>query len=89
MSGFWTQLGQKIGSFLNWALNEHPGKLIGSLLGLIAGVLVIGLGFWRTLVIALFVGIGFYLGKRKDNNQGLLLWIDELVNKDNYLGRRK
>ncbi len=89
MSGFWAQLGQKIGGFFNWALTEHPGKLIGTSLGLGIGLLVVILGFWRTLVIALFVSVGFYLGKRKDENLGLLSWIDNFINKDSKIWRKR
>lgn len=89
MSGFWTQLGQKIGHFFSWALAEHPGKLIGTALGFLLGLFVVLLGFWRALVIAIFVGAGFFLGKRKDENLGLLSWVDNFFNKDGYFGRKK
>lgn len=89
MSGFWAQLGQKIEQFLIWALTEHPGKLIGSVLGFLVGIFVVIIGFWKTLVIVLFVIIGFLLGKRKDDNLGLLTWLNHFLEKDYYLGRRK
>jgi len=50
-------------------LNEHPGKIIGIILGFLIGLVVVLLGFWRTLIISLFVLAGFYLGKRRDEHK--------------------
>ena len=89
MSGFWAQLGQKIEQSLIWALSEHPGKLIGSLLGFLTGIFVVIIGFWKTVIILLFVAVGFFLGKRKDDNLGLLTWLNHFLEKDSFLGRKR
>ncbi len=67
MNEFWARAGQAIMSFLLGALNNHPGKLLGISLGFILGLFVVTLGFWKTLVLALFVAVGFIIGKRQDD----------------------
>lgn len=76
MSGFWAQAGQRLSRFLLWALEEHPGKLIGTSLGFVLGLFTITLGFWKTLALSLFVVVGFIIGKRQDDHQGVLSWLD-------------
>ena len=43
---------------------EHRGSIIGALTGLLTAVLILLVGFWRVIFIALFAGIGYYIGKR-------------------------
>ena len=67
MNEFWARAGQAIIRFLLGALNNHPGKFLGISLGFVLGLFVVTLGFWRTLVLALFVAVGFIIGKRQDD----------------------
>ncbi|WP_242825394.1 DUF2273 domain-containing protein [Desulfitobacterium dichloroeliminans] len=66
----------KISRFFLWALEEHPGKLSGILAGFGIGLLVVVLGFWKALVLALFVLVGLILGKRHDDHKDLFGWLD-------------
>jgi len=76
MSEFWSKLGDKITKFLVWALDNHPGKLLGTSIGLCLGLLMVTLGFWRTLILALFAIVGFVLGKRQDDYQSITTWLE-------------
>ncbi|MHB8124072.1 MAG: DUF2273 domain-containing protein [Desulfitobacteriaceae bacterium] len=76
MNRFWARTGQGITRFFLWAYNNYPGKFIGIILGFISGLFVVTLGFWRTLVLALFVAIGFMIGKRLDDHQSLPKWLE-------------
>lgn len=80
MNGFWAELGAKISTFFLWALEEHPGKLIGTASGLIIGLLVVVLGFWKALTLLIFVLLGMLLGKRHDDKKKLFDWIDRFFN---------
>lgn len=80
MSSVWSALTHKLTSFLLKLLDEHPGKLIGSILGFLLGLFVVLLGFWKTLVLFLFVMIGFLLGKRQDDHKQLFDWLDRFFN---------
>lgn len=81
MKNFWTELGNKISHVFLWALEEHPGKLIGTLLGFFIGLLVVVLGFLKALVLMLFVLLGLLLGKRHDDNKDILDWLDRFLHK--------
>ncbi len=48
-------------------VNENPGKSVGAVSGLILGVLILAFGFWRTVVILLFIILGFIIGKMIDD----------------------
>ncbi|HPS58100.1 MAG TPA: DUF2273 domain-containing protein [Spirochaetota bacterium] len=48
-------------------VNENPGKSVGAFSGLILGVLILTFGFWRTVVIILFIILGFIIGKMIDD----------------------
>ncbi|MDQ7095791.1 DUF2273 domain-containing protein [Desulfosporosinus sp. PR] len=81
MSSFWQGIGEKLSRFVTWALEYHPGKFIGTLIGLIVGLLMVTLGFWRTMVLAIFVLLGFVLGKRQDDHQDIIAWLEKNINK--------
>jgi len=76
MSEFWSKIGEKISRFLVWAIDNHPGKLIGTSIGLVLGLLMVTLGFWRTLVLALFAILGFMLGNRQDDYKSITTWLE-------------
>ena len=76
MSEFWSKIGEKISRFLVWAIDNHPGKLIGTSIGLVLGLLMVTLGFWRTLVLALFAILGFVLGNRQDDYKSITTWLE-------------
>lgn len=48
---------------------NHKGKLTGALIGLIFGVSVMMIGFFWTLFISGCVLIGFFIGKRIDEEK--------------------
>ncbi len=43
-------------------LITYKGRIIGSLVGLIAGLLWAFLGFWRAVAFVLLIFLGFFLG---------------------------
>ncbi len=59
---------------LTYILENHCGKVIGLVLGLIAGILVINYGFWKALFIALCIIGGFFIGKAIDENIDVDNW---------------
>ena len=81
MSGFWSKIMEKISRFLVWAIGNHPGKLIGTSVGFFLGLLVVTLGFWRTLVLFLFAVVGFVLGKSQDDHENITAWIERILSK--------
>ncbi|MDI6879607.1 MAG: DUF2273 domain-containing protein [Desulfitobacteriaceae bacterium] len=61
-----------------WALAEHPGKLLGTSLGLLFGLLFVLIGFWRALILMAFVVVGFLAGKRYDEHKDLGKWLERI-----------
>lgn len=56
-------------------LNGHRGKVIGIILGLLAGLLIIFLGLWKAVFIVICVLIGYFAGKGFDDGSSLnALW---------------
>ncbi len=47
-------------------LLEYRGRIFGSLIGLIAGLLWAFLGFWKAVAFLICIFAGFYLGKKID-----------------------
>jgi len=52
-------------------ISRHKGKIGGLILGLVSGWLIIRYGFWKALFVALCMGIGYYIGKRLDEQVDL------------------
>ncbi|MDO9536276.1 MAG: DUF2273 domain-containing protein [Bacillota bacterium] len=57
-------------------VQEHPGKIIGGLVGLILAVLFVIFGFWKGLFIILSILAGIYLGGKAENNEGFRNFLD-------------
>jgi len=47
-------------------VSQNKGKIGGIILGMASGWLIIKYGFWKALFVALCSGIGYYIGKRLD-----------------------
>lgn len=61
-----------------YLMSEHRGKVIGVLLGLLASILFISYGFWRTMFIIICILAGYFIGKKIDDNTNLEIWIKNL-----------
>jgi uncharacterized membrane protein len=53
-----------------WKL--HKGKIIGIISGLLLSVLMLVFGFFKTVFIASFMIIGFFIGKKIDTGEETL-----------------
>jgi len=68
---------------LMFLLTEHRGKVIGVCLGLLASILFINYGFLRTLFIIACILLGYFIGKKIDENANIELWFKNLF-KEKY-----
>lgn len=64
--------------WFQFLLVEHRGKTIGVLLGLLASILFVTFGFWRTVFIAICIGIGYLIGKQIDENKNFDSWLKQM-----------
>ncbi|MFT9493655.1 DUF2273 domain-containing protein [Anaerosolibacter sp.] len=60
-------------------LNHHRGKIIGMLTGLFFSVFVIWIGIIKTLFITLCIYLGFFIGKKIDDKEDLLILLDKIL----------
>ncbi len=63
--------------YLASLIQEHRGKVIGVILGLIASILFINYGFWKTAFIVLCIALGYFIGKRLDENGDIRAWFKQ------------
>jgi uncharacterized membrane protein len=63
-------------------INGNPGKAAGAFLGFILGILVFTIGPGKTLLIVLFVAIGYFIGKSKDENISIVEMVARLFRRD-------
>ncbi|MCU0822026.1 MAG: DUF2273 domain-containing protein [Spirochaetes bacterium] len=59
---------------LDW-INDNPGKAIGLVIGFLMSVILLVLGIWKTILVGIFMGIGYLLGRSKDEKISI---IDEI-----------
>ncbi|MGE5449919.1 MAG: DUF2273 domain-containing protein [Methanomassiliicoccales archaeon] len=64
-----------------YILQEHRGKLLGVLLGLLVAILFVTLGFLKTMFIVLCIVVGFLLGKAIDEQKSFDNWLRKLLDK--------
>lgn len=65
--GFIEGMGKRAWSYAD----GHPHTVLYGAIGLILAVLILVLGLWRTIVIAIFVGVGAGIGQMRDGRGGL------------------
>lgn len=69
--------------FFRQLWENHPGTVVGTLIGLFLGIVYLFFGFWDMLIFAFIVFIGYYVGKKTDLMEGreqadsLWQWLSE------------
>lgn len=64
-----------------WAYaNAHPHATLYGLLGFVLAVLILVIGLWDTIVIALFVGVGTIIGQMVDGDNAAVNFIARILN---------
>ncbi|MEI6101062.1 MAG: DUF2273 domain-containing protein [Eubacteriales bacterium] len=66
--------------FGNW-YRENKGLFIGMCVGLTVAILFLTIGFWATLLIAVCVGAGAFLGGHAEVREGIKSWFTSLFAK--------
>lgn len=72
----------KISIDQEWLLalwQQHSGKIVCCAAGLLFGVLVLTLGFFRTLFLCLCLAGGYVIGKHLDDKEDLLELLDRIL----------
>lgn len=59
--------------------NKNQGKIIGSAVGLLLAIIILIIGFFKTLLIVLFVLSGYYIGKKIDSKEDIIDILDKIL----------
>lgn len=60
-------------------VKTHKGAIIGTSLGLLAGILLLTIGFFATLLLALCAGIGAFFGSNNKFKKKLYAILDKIL----------
>ena len=63
---------------INDFITNNRGALFGGLIGLLVALIFLGLGFFKTLLLAAFVLIGVYFGSKRENWERFMRQISNL-----------
>lgn len=58
---------------------RHSGKIVGTTFGMVVGILIITVGFFRALFVLLCMMGGYQLGKRIDDKEDILAILDRIL----------
>ncbi len=57
---------------------KYRGRICGSIIGFLTGIFWICFGFWKALAFLICVSIGYFLGKRFDEEKPLISVIKKM-----------
>lgn len=72
--GFFTGVGRRAWGYAD----SHPHTVLYGCIGLVLAVLILWLGLWDTMVIAIFVGVGAAFGQMRDGDGGIYRFFNRL-----------
>lgn len=65
-----------------WKYAEsHPHTVLYGFIGFVLAVLILVLGLWNTIVIAVFVGVGAILGQVRDGDNAIVNFFGKLFDR--------
>jgi len=64
--------------FFNF-VKKHKGAIIGVSLGLLVGILMLSIGFFATLFLALCAGVGAFFGTQNRFRKKFLEMLDKIL----------
>ena len=62
---------------------NHRGKVLGCLVGLLFAISVIRLGFWLSIFILVCLGVGYFVGRVVDSKVDIKQAVDNLFKSNN------
>lgn len=60
-------------------IKQHKGAIIGVSLGLLVGILMLSIGFFATLFLALCAGVGALFGTRNKFRKKIVELLDKIL----------
>jgi uncharacterized membrane protein len=59
--------------------NKNRGKCIGVFIGLVIGIFILAIGFFKTLFLVICILLGYYIGKKVDNKESIIEIIERIL----------
>ena len=63
-------------------INNNPGTTVGVIIGLVLGIFLFTLGIIKTIFLAVFMLIGYWLGRSKDEKGSVVDHVTKLFKGD-------
>ncbi|HHV26218.1 DUF2273 domain-containing protein [Anaerosalibacter bizertensis] len=60
-------------------LDNNKGRTIGAIIGFIVSILILTIGFFKTLFIVICTGLGYFFGKKSDNQEDLKEFLNKIL----------
>ncbi len=58
---------------------NHRGKILGIALGLLVGIGFVCFGFWKTVLLALCIWLGYFIGKKIDAKESIKSFLGRML----------
>ncbi|HQA60129.1 MAG TPA: DUF2273 domain-containing protein [Tepidanaerobacteraceae bacterium] len=65
--------------YLRELWHEHRREIIGGIAGLIIGIIIITLGFFKALFVIFCTLLGYYIGKNVDRKEDIRSLLDKIL----------
>lgn len=65
-------------------LTTHKARIVGILTGLFIGMLLLWLGFFKTIFLLICMGVGYFIGCKVDAKEDLLKLLDRILPRRYY-----
>jgi uncharacterized membrane protein len=62
-------------------MRKYLGRIAGSAAGLVIAILFLTLGFFRTVLILICIGVGFFFGMFRDSREEFLEFVERILPK--------
>lgn len=58
---------------------QHKGQKIGTLVGVVLGIIFLFFGFWKMMFFAIVVGAGYFIGSQLDRKENVKQLLDNIL----------
>lgn len=53
-------------------INANPGRAIGGFVGFLVGIFFLTIGVLKTLLVVIFISVGYFIGKSRDEKRSII-----------------
>lgn len=60
-------------------LEENKGRKVGTIIGIVLGLIYLIVGFWKMTLFAIIVALGYFIGSQLDHKEDVKQMIDHII----------